>query len=55
MRPAQIVSCPASGKVFFVQGGKVQNFQPWTLAESIDKDDLWTVAELQTEMKKLLG
>ena len=47
--------CPASGKVFFVQGGKVQNFQPWTLTDSIDKDDRWTVAELQTEMKKLLG
>ena len=47
--------CPASGKVFFVQGGKVQNFQPWTLKESIDKDDRWTVAELQTEMKKLIG
>jgi len=47
--------CPASGKVFFVQGGKVQNFQPWTLTESIDKDDRWTVAELQTEMKKLVG
>jgi NAD(P)-dependent dehydrogenase (short-subunit alcohol dehydrogenase family) len=47
--------CPASGKVFFVQGGKVQNFQPWTLTESIDKDDRWTVAELQTEMKKLIG
>src|SRR6185436_1433785 len=40
--------CAANGKVFFVQGGKVQNFQPWTLAESIDKDDRWTVAELQT-------
>jgi NAD(P)-dependent dehydrogenase (short-subunit alcohol dehydrogenase family) len=47
--------CPASGKVFFVQGGKVQNFQPWTLVESIDKDDRWTIAELQTEMKKLVG
>jgi NAD(P)-dependent dehydrogenase (short-subunit alcohol dehydrogenase family) len=47
--------CPASGKVFFVQGGKVQNFQPWTLTESIDKDDRWTIAELQTEMKKLIG
>jgi NAD(P)-dependent dehydrogenase (short-subunit alcohol dehydrogenase family) len=47
--------CPANGRVFFVQGGKVQNFQPWTLADSIDKDDRWTVAELQTEMKKLTG
>ncbi|HEV7887565.1 MAG TPA: SDR family NAD(P)-dependent oxidoreductase, partial [Acidimicrobiales bacterium] len=48
-------NCPANGKVFFVQGGKVQNFQPWTLADSIDKPERWTVGELETEMKKLLG
>jgi NAD(P)-dependent dehydrogenase (short-subunit alcohol dehydrogenase family) len=48
-------SCPATGKVFLVQGGKVQTFQPWTLTEMIDKNDRWTVAELQSEMKQLLG
>jgi len=48
-------SCPANGKVFFVQGGKVQLFQPWTLTESIDKDERWTVAELESEMKRLIG
>jgi len=48
-------NCPANGKVFFVQGGKVQNFQSWTLADAIDKHDRWTVAELQTEMKALLN
>jgi NAD(P)-dependent dehydrogenase (short-subunit alcohol dehydrogenase family) len=48
-------NCPANGKVFFVQGGKVQNFQPWTLTDAIEKNDRWTVAELETEMKKLLG
>jgi NAD(P)-dependent dehydrogenase (short-subunit alcohol dehydrogenase family) len=47
--------CPVSGRVFFVQGGKVQNFQPWTLADAIDKGDRWTVAELETEMKRLIG
>jgi NAD(P)-dependent dehydrogenase (short-subunit alcohol dehydrogenase family) len=47
--------CPVSGRVFFIQGGKVQNFQPWTLTEAIEKDDRWTIAELQTEMKKLVG
>jgi NAD(P)-dependent dehydrogenase (short-subunit alcohol dehydrogenase family) len=48
-------SCPATGKVFLVQGGKVQTFQPWTLTDMIDKNDRWTVAELQSEMKQLLG
>jgi NAD(P)-dependent dehydrogenase (short-subunit alcohol dehydrogenase family) len=47
--------CPANGKVFFIQGGKVQLFQPWTLTESIEKHDRWTVAELETEMKRLIG
>jgi NAD(P)-dependent dehydrogenase (short-subunit alcohol dehydrogenase family) len=47
--------CPANGKVFFVQGGKVQLFQPWTLTESIEKDDRWTVAELEEEMKGIVN
>ncbi len=47
--------CPATGRVFFVQGGQVRLFQPWTMTESIDKDDRWTVAELQAEMHRLGG
>jgi NAD(P)-dependent dehydrogenase (short-subunit alcohol dehydrogenase family) len=47
--------CPATGRVFFVQGGKIQNFQNWTMTEKIDKPGRWTVAELETEMKNLLG
>ena len=45
-------SCPATGKVFFVLGGIVRNFQGWTLTDSIEKDDRWTVAELQAEMHR---
>ena len=48
-------SCPATGKVYFVQGGQVRLFQPWTMTDSLDKDDRWTVAELQAEMHKLGG
>jgi NAD(P)-dependent dehydrogenase (short-subunit alcohol dehydrogenase family) len=47
--------CPATGKVFFVQGGKVALFQPWTMVDEIDKNDRWSVAELEVEMKRLLG
>jgi NAD(P)-dependent dehydrogenase (short-subunit alcohol dehydrogenase family) len=47
-------SCTVTGKVFFVQGGKVQLFQPWTLTESIDKDARWTVAELEEAIAPLL-
>jgi NAD(P)-dependent dehydrogenase (short-subunit alcohol dehydrogenase family) len=38
--------CPWTGEAFLVQGGVVQRFQPWTLAEKIDRGDRWTVAEL---------
>ncbi len=45
--------CPATGKVFFVQGGQVRTFQPWTMTDTIEKDDRWTIAELQAEMGRL--
>jgi len=48
-------SCPATGKVFYVQGGRVAVFRPWTLAEEIDRDERWTVAQLDAEMPKILG
>jgi len=40
-----------TGKTFFVQGGVVRAFQPWTMTETIDKGDRWTVSELEAEMK----
>jgi NAD(P)-dependent dehydrogenase (short-subunit alcohol dehydrogenase family) len=46
-------ACPATGRVFFVQGGTVRNFQNWTMTDKIEKDDRWTVAELQAQMPKL--
>jgi hypothetical protein len=45
--------CPFTGTTFFVQGSVVRLFQPWTLTETIDKGDRWTVAELEKEMVKL--
>jgi NAD(P)-dependent dehydrogenase (short-subunit alcohol dehydrogenase family) len=48
-------SCPANGRVFFVQGGQVRLFQPWTMTESIDRDGRWPVADLQAEMQRLGG
>jgi NAD(P)-dependent dehydrogenase (short-subunit alcohol dehydrogenase family) len=44
---------PETGKTYFVQGGTVRYFQPWTMTESIDKGDRWTVDELAKEMPKL--
>jgi NAD(P)-dependent dehydrogenase (short-subunit alcohol dehydrogenase family) len=45
--------CPFTGTTFFVQGSVVRLFQPWTMTETIDKGDRWTVAELEKEMVKL--
>ena len=46
--------CPFNGEAFLVQGGTVQRFQPWWLAEKIDKGDRWTVAELAARAGELL-
>jgi NAD(P)-dependent dehydrogenase (short-subunit alcohol dehydrogenase family) len=45
--------CEATGQVFFVQGGTVRKFQNWTMTETLEKDDRWTVSELATELPKL--
>ena len=47
--------CPANGKVFFIQGGAVKLFQNWTMTEGIEKNDRWSVGELEAEMKALVG
>jgi NAD(P)-dependent dehydrogenase (short-subunit alcohol dehydrogenase family) len=38
--------CPIAGKVFFVWGGTVQLFQPWTIVDTVRADHKWSVAEL---------
>ena len=47
-------SCPMNGKVFFVQGGTVQHFQPWSLGEKLERESRWTVEELAEEMSSIL-
>jgi NAD(P)-dependent dehydrogenase (short-subunit alcohol dehydrogenase family) len=45
--------CPFTGQAFFVQGGVVRIFKPYTMEEQITKDGRFTVDELVTEMKQL--
>lgn len=45
--------CPFTGETFFVQGGTVQRAQSWALAQKIEKNDRWTVAELAGQASKL--
>ena len=45
-------SCPIHGRAFFVQGGEVFLFQPFTIVDKVSKEGFWTVEELQTEAAK---
>ena len=47
-------TCPATGRVFFVQGGRVALYRPWAMGESIERDERWTVGELDKAMDALL-
>ena len=47
--------CTATGRVYFVQGGQIRLFQPWTMTDTLEKADRWTVAELQAQMHPLVG
>jgi NAD(P)-dependent dehydrogenase (short-subunit alcohol dehydrogenase family) len=46
--------CEANGQVFFVQGGTVRRFQNWTMMETLEKNDRWSVAELAEQLPTLL-
>jgi NAD(P)-dependent dehydrogenase (short-subunit alcohol dehydrogenase family) len=48
-------SCPLTGKVLFVQGGEVRLFQPWTMTDTLKKNDRWTVAELAGRLPGVVG
>jgi NAD(P)-dependent dehydrogenase (short-subunit alcohol dehydrogenase family) len=46
--------CPATGKTFFVQGGKVQSMTPWQMGKEIDCGGHWEVAELAKRIGEIL-
>jgi len=45
-------TCPIAGKTFFVFGGMVQMFQPWTIVDTIEADHKWTIDELADQAAK---
>ena len=45
--------CPITGKVFFVQGGRIRAFDPWALGATIEKDGRWNVDELAGKLPTL--
>jgi NAD(P)-dependent dehydrogenase (short-subunit alcohol dehydrogenase family) len=44
--------CPIAGKTFFVYGGTVQLFQPWTIVDTIQVDHTWSLDELAEQAAK---
>jgi NAD(P)-dependent dehydrogenase (short-subunit alcohol dehydrogenase family) len=46
--------CEVSGKVFFVQGAVIRLFQNWTMTDALQKDDRFTIDELEARLPKLL-
>ena len=46
--------CAATGQVFFVQGGTVRKFQNWTITETLENNDRWSVSELARQLPTLL-
>ena len=47
-------SCPATGQVFFVQGGTVRLFHNWKMTATLEKNDRWSVADLAEKLPSLL-
>ncbi|MDQ6616745.1 MAG: SDR family oxidoreductase [Actinomycetota bacterium] len=47
--------CPATGTVFFVQGGTVRKMTPWTIGEGVDRPGRWTITDLNDELSGLFG
>jgi NAD(P)-dependent dehydrogenase (short-subunit alcohol dehydrogenase family) len=45
--------CPFSGETFFIQGGTVRRVQSWTMAETFEQHERWTVAGLQDALAPL--
>lgn len=39
-------ACPFTGETFWVQGGVVKRVQSWTLAETVERHEPWTVDDL---------
>jgi hypothetical protein len=44
--------CRINGKVFFVRGGDVALFRPWTIHEVVSTDHRWSIDELAKEVDR---
>jgi NAD(P)-dependent dehydrogenase (short-subunit alcohol dehydrogenase family) len=47
--------CTVTGRTFFVQGGTVRVMEPWRMGARLERDERWTIGELEKEIPSLLG
>ena len=47
--------CDITGRTFFVQGGTVRVMEPWRMGARLERDERWTIAELDKELPTVLG
>ena len=47
--------CTITGRTFFVQGGTVRVMEPWRMGARHERDERWTIGELEKEIPTLLG
>jgi NAD(P)-dependent dehydrogenase (short-subunit alcohol dehydrogenase family) len=46
--------CPCTGQMFFVQGGTIRLFRNWTMTTMIERDDRWSIADIDAAASQLL-
>ncbi len=47
-------NCPASGKMFYVQGGSVKLMSGWAIGDGVERNMRWSVSELEKELSGLV-
>ncbi|HLI15428.1 MAG TPA: SDR family oxidoreductase [Acidimicrobiales bacterium] len=48
-------ACTVTGRVFYVEGGRIHLYEPWHLGASIEKEGRWEIDELARELPAIVG
>jgi NAD(P)-dependent dehydrogenase (short-subunit alcohol dehydrogenase family) len=47
--------CTVTGRVFYIAGGSVKLYKPWTVESRVERDGRWDVADLAEQIEQLVG
>ena len=45
--------CTVTGRIFYVHGGRIELYEPWSLGSSIEKNGRWSVPELAERLGEI--